>query len=159
MKCWLSRTLKKKHVMLWHFDWIHLFFSERCGRFPPVVKTAVPVDGRFEHIVLSCNATSDHAIIWIEKEAKRALEVSFIFLPSLLCWVFDFQWNFGRHPFAFLYPTFSFVVLLCLPLVVYEVEDQILLRHVHENCRNKILILLGWIDSIYPFPYLLLDVN
>ncbi|CAN7136018.1 unnamed protein product, partial [Brassica rapa subsp. narinosa] len=25
------------------------------GRFPPVVKTAVPVDGRFEHIVLSCN--------------------------------------------------------------------------------------------------------
>ncbi|XP_048496951.1 uncharacterized protein LOC104888536 isoform X2 [Beta vulgaris subsp. vulgaris] len=46
----------------------------RCGRFPPVVRTAVPVDGRFEHIVLSCNATSDHAIIWIEKEAKRALE-------------------------------------------------------------------------------------
>ncbi|WMV20547.1 hypothetical protein MTR67_013932 [Solanum verrucosum] len=46
----------------------------RCGRFPPVVKTAVPVDGRFEHIVLSCNATSDHAIIWIEREARRALE-------------------------------------------------------------------------------------
>lgn len=36
----------------------------------------MPVDGRFEHIVLSCNATSDHAIIWIEKEAKRALDVS-----------------------------------------------------------------------------------
>lgn len=35
------------------------------------------MDGRFEHIVLSCNATSDHAIIWIEREAKRALEVSF----------------------------------------------------------------------------------
>lgn len=47
----------------------------RCGRFPPVVKTAVPVDGRFEHIVLSCNATSDHAIIWIEREAERALEL------------------------------------------------------------------------------------
>ncbi|XAR53654.1 Triacylglycerol lipase [Bertholletia excelsa] len=47
----------------------------RCGRFPPVVRTAVPVDGRFEHIVLSCNATSDHAIIWIEKEAKRALDL------------------------------------------------------------------------------------
>lgn len=47
----------------------------RCGRFPPVVRTAVPVDGRFEHIVLSCNATSDHAIIWIEKESKRALEM------------------------------------------------------------------------------------
>ncbi|WZZ14192.1 hypothetical protein YC2023_107281 [Brassica napus] len=27
----------------------------KLGRFPPVVKTAVPVDGRFEHIVLSCN--------------------------------------------------------------------------------------------------------
>lgn len=50
----------------------------RMGRFPPVVRTAVPVDGRFEHIVLSCNATSDHAIIWIEKEAQRALDVSVI---------------------------------------------------------------------------------
>lgn len=55
------------------------FHGYRCGRFPPVVKTAVPVDGRFEHIVLSCNATSDHAIIWIEREAERALEVSLSF--------------------------------------------------------------------------------
>ncbi|XP_047161652.1 uncharacterized protein LOC124831640 [Vigna umbellata] len=47
----------------------------KMGRFPPVVRTAVPVDGRFEHIVLSCNATSDHAIIWIEKEAQRALDL------------------------------------------------------------------------------------
>ncbi|GAV79305.1 Lipase_3 domain-containing protein/Lipase3_N domain-containing protein [Cephalotus follicularis] len=47
----------------------------RCGRFPPVVRTAVPVDGRFEHIVLSCNATSDHAIVWIEREAQRALDL------------------------------------------------------------------------------------
>ncbi|CAJ1952796.1 unnamed protein product [Sphenostylis stenocarpa] len=47
----------------------------RMGRFPPVVRTAVPVDGRFEHIVLSCNATSDHAIVWIEKEAQRALDL------------------------------------------------------------------------------------
>ncbi|XP_015878136.1 uncharacterized protein LOC107414509 isoform X1 [Ziziphus jujuba] len=47
----------------------------RLGRFPPVVRTAVPVDGRFEHIVLSCNATSDHAIIWIEREAQRALNL------------------------------------------------------------------------------------
>ncbi|XP_051138375.1 uncharacterized protein LOC127256413 [Andrographis paniculata] len=47
----------------------------RCGRFPPVVKTAVPVDGRFERIVLSCNATSDHAILWIERESERALEL------------------------------------------------------------------------------------
>ncbi|XP_052190061.1 uncharacterized protein LOC127799877 isoform X2 [Diospyros lotus] len=48
----------------------------RCGRYPPEVRTAIPVDGRFEHIVLSCNATSDHAIIWIEREAAKALDVS-----------------------------------------------------------------------------------
>lgn len=47
----------------------------RCGRYPPVVKTAVPVDGRFEHIVLSCNATMDHAVIWIEREAQKALDL------------------------------------------------------------------------------------
>ncbi|KAJ7964477.1 Sn1-specific diacylglycerol lipase alpha [Quillaja saponaria] len=46
----------------------------RCGRYPPEVRTAIPVDGRFEHIVLSCNATSDHGIIWIEREAEKALE-------------------------------------------------------------------------------------
>lgn len=40
-----------------------------------MVRTAVPVDGRFEHIVLSCNATTDHAIIWIEREAQRALNL------------------------------------------------------------------------------------
>ncbi|XP_031743495.1 uncharacterized protein LOC101223172 isoform X2 [Cucumis sativus] len=45
------------------------------GRFPPVVKTAVPVDKRFEHLVLSCNATSDHAIIWIERESQKALDI------------------------------------------------------------------------------------
>ncbi|KAI4330881.1 hypothetical protein MLD38_029138 [Melastoma candidum] len=47
----------------------------KLGRFPPVVRTAVPVDGRFEHIVLSCNALSDHGIIWIEREAQRALDL------------------------------------------------------------------------------------
>ncbi|KVH92107.1 Lipase, class 3 [Cynara cardunculus var. scolymus] len=47
----------------------------RCGRYPPEVRTAIPVDGRFEHIVLSCNATSDHAIIWIQREAEKALQI------------------------------------------------------------------------------------
>ncbi|XVE78640.1 hypothetical protein DITRI_Ditri13aG0162900 [Diplodiscus trichospermus] len=47
----------------------------RCGRFPPEVRTAIPVDGRFEHIVLSCNATSDHGILWLEKEAEKALKI------------------------------------------------------------------------------------
>ncbi|KAL3525012.1 hypothetical protein ACH5RR_013384 [Cinchona calisaya] len=46
----------------------------RCGRYPPEVRTAIPVEGRFEHIVLSCNATADHGIIWIEREAEKALE-------------------------------------------------------------------------------------
>ncbi|KAK6162341.1 hypothetical protein DH2020_002182 [Rehmannia glutinosa] len=45
----------------------------RCKRISPLVRTAVPVDGRFEHIVLSCNITSDHAIIWILQESERAL--------------------------------------------------------------------------------------
>lgn len=48
----------------------------RCGRFPPEVRTAIPVEERFEHIVLSCNAGSDHEIIWIVREAEKALEVS-----------------------------------------------------------------------------------
>uniref|UniRef100_A0A0E0P0D5 Fungal lipase-like domain-containing protein n=1 Tax=Oryza rufipogon TaxID=4529 RepID=A0A0E0P0D5_ORYRU len=47
----------------------------RCGRLPPQVRTAVPAEGRFEHVVLSCNATSDHGIIWIEKEAQKALDL------------------------------------------------------------------------------------
>lgn len=50
----------------------------RCKRMSPLVRTAVPVDGRFEHIVLSCNITSDHAIIWILQESEKALDVSFI---------------------------------------------------------------------------------
>ncbi|XP_039171690.1 uncharacterized protein LOC104449715 isoform X2 [Eucalyptus grandis] len=47
----------------------------RCGRYPPKVRTAIPVDGRFEHIILSCNAGSDHEIIWIEREAEKALQI------------------------------------------------------------------------------------
>ncbi|XP_074371165.1 uncharacterized protein LOC141712217 [Apium graveolens] len=47
----------------------------RCGRYPPKVRTAIPVEERFEHIVLSCSTTSDHAIFWIEREAEIALEI------------------------------------------------------------------------------------
>jgi hypothetical protein len=61
----------------------------RCGKYPPVVKTAVPVDGRFEHIVMSCNATRDHAIISVQREAQLALDVShyhtFWFISSYKC--------------------------------------------------------------------------
>ncbi|KAL9252293.1 hypothetical protein AKJ16_DCAP02594, partial [Drosera capensis] len=45
------------------------------GRLPPVVRTAVPVDGRLEDIILSCNATQDHAIIWILRESQKALDL------------------------------------------------------------------------------------
>ncbi|KAG9454742.1 hypothetical protein H6P81_007646 [Aristolochia fimbriata] len=53
----------------------------RCGRFPPEVRTAIPVDGRFEHIVLSCNAASDHEIISITRESTKALEVMMENIP------------------------------------------------------------------------------
>lgn len=67
-----------------------LFCLCRCGRYPPEVRTAIPVDGRFEHIVLSCNATSDHGIIWIEREAEKAIKVSqmFFYFLKLLFSVF-----------------------------------------------------------------------
>ncbi|CAK9134412.1 unnamed protein product [Ilex paraguariensis] len=48
----------------------------RCGKIPPVVKTAVPVDGRFERMILSLNTTADHGIIWIIRESQRALDFS-----------------------------------------------------------------------------------
>ncbi|KAL2460692.1 alpha/beta-Hydrolases superfamily protein [Abeliophyllum distichum] len=44
----------------------------RFKKISPVVKTAVPVDGRFEHLVLSCNITSDHSIICVLTESQRA---------------------------------------------------------------------------------------
>ncbi|KAI8024720.1 Sn1-specific diacylglycerol lipase alpha [Camellia lanceoleosa] len=47
----------------------------RIGKIPPVVRTAVPVDGRFEHLVLSCNLTSDHGIVWIERESQSAFDL------------------------------------------------------------------------------------
>lgn len=76
----------------------------RCGRFPPEVRTAIPVEGRFEHIVLSCNATSDHGIVWIEREAEKALQVCkkqpltfsyslLIFLSFVLNALFKNYWN------------------------------------------------------------------
>ncbi|XP_060218627.1 uncharacterized protein LOC132645583 isoform X2 [Lycium barbarum] len=40
----------------------------------PIVRTAIPVDGRFEHIVLSCNMTSDHAINRILTESQRTID-------------------------------------------------------------------------------------
>lgn len=94
-----------------------LTFKHRCGRYPPEVRTAVPVDGRFEHIVLSCNATSDHGIIWIEREAEKALEVSgrtvYIFSSScnsgLLLYLFHKQQHF--HEFAWNFQSATYMPL------------------------------------------------
>ncbi|XP_058207347.1 uncharacterized protein LOC131320616 isoform X3 [Rhododendron vialii] len=47
----------------------------RLRKIRPMVRTSVLVDGRFEHLVLSCNLTSDHAIIRIERESQRALDL------------------------------------------------------------------------------------
>jgi hypothetical protein len=60
----------------------------RCGRFPPQVRTTVPVEGRFEHVIVSCNAATDHGIIWIENEAQKTLDVSYfdkLILAHFLC--------------------------------------------------------------------------
>ncbi|XP_031111139.1 uncharacterized protein LOC116015248 [Ipomoea triloba] len=40
----------------------------------PIVRTAIPVDGRFEHIVLSRDMTRDHSIIQILTESQRTLD-------------------------------------------------------------------------------------
>jgi hypothetical protein len=47
----------------------------RCERFPPVVKIVVPVEGIFEHIIISCKTTSDHEITWIERESQKTLDL------------------------------------------------------------------------------------
>ncbi|KAI7732759.1 hypothetical protein M8C21_015236 [Ambrosia artemisiifolia] len=52
-----------------------LFVSiQRVGRISPVMKTAVPIDGRFEHMVLSCHVLSDHSIALMEPEFSNALD-------------------------------------------------------------------------------------
>ncbi|KAH7295295.1 hypothetical protein KP509_27G041700 [Ceratopteris richardii] len=55
------------HILDRRFCWI--------DRMPPFVRRAVPVKGRFEHVILSFNATKDHSLIWIEKESEKALEI------------------------------------------------------------------------------------
>lgn len=42
------------------------------GSISPAVKTAVPVDGRFEHMVISCHMVSDHSIALMEREFENA---------------------------------------------------------------------------------------
>ena len=72
----------------------------------------MPVDGRFEHIVLSCNAASDHSIIWIEREAQRAMDVSFQFLGIKL--------SFSGSCQVFKVIVVVVVVLFCLHVGCWE---------------------------------------
>ena len=70
--CCTGGFADKCFLILYVYHW-----SCRCGRVPPQVRTAINVDGWFEHMVLSSNSISDHGIVWIEKEAEKALQVSY----------------------------------------------------------------------------------
>jgi hypothetical protein len=47
------------------------------------VANTIPVDGRFERFVLFCNTTSDHAIIWMEREAQQAFDGNLHFVIEI----------------------------------------------------------------------------
>ncbi|VFQ97215.1 unnamed protein product [Cuscuta campestris] len=53
----------------------HIIARERFSStdIPPIVKTCIQVDGRFESIVVSCNMMTDHAIMCILTESERTL--------------------------------------------------------------------------------------
>lgn len=58
----------------------------------------MPVDGRFEHIALSCNILSDHAIVLIERESQRAVDVSFeLFVLVIKFQTFCWQWSINHE--------------------------------------------------------------
>eukprot|EP00850_Spirogloea_muscicola_P012167 SM000078S22026 [mRNA] locus=s78:28527:32088:- [translate_table: standard] len=46
-----------------------------CHPVDPIVRTAIPVDGRFEHIVCSRHACAHHSLTLLEEVAGRALEL------------------------------------------------------------------------------------
>ena len=73
-----EKRRRKQEICLWK-----VIGCRSCGRVPPIVKSAVPVEGRFEHVVLSCDATKDHSLVQIEKESSRALEV-FVYVNILM---------------------------------------------------------------------------
>ncbi|RAL52069.1 hypothetical protein DM860_014896 [Cuscuta australis] len=54
----------------------HIIARERFSStdIPPIVKTCIQVDGRFESIVVSCNMMTDHAIMCILTESERTLD-------------------------------------------------------------------------------------
>lgn len=93
----LLHCCKQKVCLL--FLMTTMLLTCRCGRFPPEVRTAIPVEGRFEHVVLSCSTTSDHAIYWIERESQKALEVyvyslyMFRFVLTNFPCMFPFFWT------------------------------------------------------------------
>ncbi|KAJ8421163.1 hypothetical protein Cgig2_029434 [Carnegiea gigantea] len=70
-----SSFLWNKVTHLLFVQCTYLFCKLMWGRVPPKVRTAIPIDGQFKHFVLSCTAVSDHGIVWIEREAEKALQV------------------------------------------------------------------------------------
>ncbi|MCO5575861.1 hypothetical protein L7F22_029666 [Adiantum nelumboides] len=74
---WEKKVLKDPRRLYTPGTVFHIVDRRFCGTgtLPPFVRRAVPVEGRFEHVILSCNATKDHSLIWIEKESQKALEI------------------------------------------------------------------------------------
>lgn len=74
---WEKKVLKDPRRLYTPGTVFHIVDRRFCGigTLPPFVRRAVPVEGRFEHVILSCNATKDHSLIWILKEARKALEI------------------------------------------------------------------------------------
>ncbi|CAI5987706.1 unnamed protein product [Closterium sp. NIES-65] len=54
----------------------HMLYTQRCSceDLPPVALTAIPVEGRFEHVVLSRTATRDHTLPLIAAKLHQFLQ-------------------------------------------------------------------------------------
>ncbi|CAI7784858.1 unnamed protein product [Closterium sp. NIES-53] len=54
----------------------HMLYTQRCSceDLPPVALTAIPVEGRFEHVVLSRTATRDHTLPLIAAKLNLFLQ-------------------------------------------------------------------------------------
>jgi len=82
-----------------------------CRNNQPEVKTAVPVDHRFEHISFSRTTVNDHSIVNMEQKATAAVDVSAcnldldskvmkLFHVSFFSWICCLQRLGACHPFG-----------------------------------------------------------
>ncbi|XP_019190285.1 PREDICTED: uncharacterized protein LOC109184700 isoform X2 [Ipomoea nil] len=75
--CTMEEKMLKDPRRLYAPGRLYHIIVRKPFRFPkilPIVRTAIPVDGRFEHIVLSRDMTRDHSIIQILTESQRTLD-------------------------------------------------------------------------------------